>query len=711
MPGFVETGWLRMTLLILGALVSLVHIYFNTLTTLIDALPIPSTLLQNGIHFATFALLCVMVYPLSRGDLLAGRFRWTVIIDVLIGVLAAGTAIFLVLSEDAIYARGSTMTTTELGAAIILILCALELTRRTTGWIIPALIVIALTYVAFWGQYVPGVFGFRGLSLESVLFRSVYNDEGIFGTIALISSTFVFMFILFGAFLMRSGGGDFVIDMARAVAGRLVGGPGLVAVIASGLTGTISGSAVANSASTGVVTIPLMKKAGFRAKFAAGVEAASSTGGQLMPPIMGAGAFVMASYTQIPYTTIVAASVLPAILYFASVAFFVRVEAKKTGVVADTDDTVSFIDVMRRGGIAFLIPIVVLIALLIAGFTPTYAAGLAIISVVAASWLTPNKMGPKEVVEALALGARNMAMTAVLLCSVGLIVNVIATAGVGNTFSLMITEWAGSSLIIAIALIALASLILGMGLPVTAAYIVLGTLSAPALYNLIADGLIVEAMTNGTLVEQARAVMMLADPNALITLASPMSAAEAAALWEAVPIDLKGSVRDIALDPAAAATALLAAHLIIFWLSQDSNVTPPVCLTAFTVAAIAKTPPMATGVMSWKIAKGLYIVPLLFAYTPILSGDWGAAITVAGFALIGLYCFTAVLAGHMEKPVNLIERLLLAVAAILCLWPTTLAVHAAGAALAIGLMVINLRKPAAPATGEPSEPPATAETS
>ena len=167
--------------------------------------------------------------------------------------------------------------------------------------------------------------------------RSIYGDDGLFGNIARISSSFVFMFILFGAFLLRSGAGDFVIALAQAVAGRAVGGPGLVAVVASGLTGTISGSAVANTASTGVITIPLMKKAGFQPRFAAGVEAAASTGGQLMPPIMGAGAFVMASYTQIPYTTIVAVSFLPALLYFATVAFFVRIEARKAGLAA-TDE-------------------------------------------------------------------------------------------------------------------------------------------------------------------------------------------------------------------------------------------------------------------------------------------------------------------------------------------------------------------------------------
>ncbi|MEJ2520648.1 MAG: TRAP transporter fused permease subunit [Desulfuromonadales bacterium] len=456
-------------LIVLGVAISLMHIWFNVIAVL-------SSLWQNSLHFAGFALIASLVYPLRKDPTLVWR-----LLDVLLGLLAASSALYLIAMEDAIYARGVRLAPAEWVAGIILILCTLEFTRRVAGWFIPVLIIVALSYVGWWGQYISGVFKFAGLSPETIMFRSIYGDDALFGTIASISSTYVFMFILFGAFLLRSGAGEFVIDLARAVAGRMVGGPGLVAVMASGLMGTISGSAVANTASTGVITIPLMKRAGFPAKFAAGVESAASTGGQLMPPIMGAGAFVMATYTQISYNTIVLVSILPAILYYATVGFFVRIEAKRSHVTAMDDERVSAVDVFKKGGIVFLLPIGVLIGLLIYGFTPTYAAGISIIAVVVASWFSPNKMGPKAVIEAMSLGARNMVMTAILLCAVGLIVNVIATAGIGNTFSLMINEWAGHSLVIAIGLIALASLVLGMGLPVTAAYIVLGTLSAPAL--------------------------------------------------------------------------------------------------------------------------------------------------------------------------------------------------------------------------------------
>ncbi len=666
-------------LIILGVIVSIMHIWFNVFAVL-------SSLWQNALHFAGFALIAALVYPLRKEP----NLPWK-LLDMLLGVLAAGCAIFLIAREDAIYERGVQLATSEWVAGIILILCAIEFTRRVAGWFIPVLIILALSYVGWWGEHIGGVFKFAGLSPETILFRSIYGDDALFGTIARISSTYVFMFILFGAFLLRSGAGEFVIDLARAVAGRMVGGPGLVAVMASGLMGTISGSAVANTASTGVITIPLMKRAGFPAKFAAGVEASASTGGQLMPPIMGAGAFVMATYTQISYNTIVLVSILPAILYFATVGFFVRIEAKRSHVDALDSEQVSALEVFKKGGIVFMLPIGVLIALLIYGFTPTYAAGFSIIAVVVASWFSPNKMGPKAIIEAMALGAKNMVMTAILLCAVGLIVNVIATAGVGNTFSLMITEWAGHSMVIAIALIALASLVLGMGLPVTAAYIVLGTLSAPALHALIADSLLVDALVSGQIPEAAKAIFMIAAPDQLAAIGNPMTTEAARAIVDAIPVDLASMVRDAALSPHAMTYALLSAHLIIFWLSQDSNVTPPVALAAFTGAAIAGTKPMETGFQSWKVAKGLYIVPLLFAYTPLIGGSWTEVALIFVFALFGLYAFTASLQGFMEAKLRWPMRLLTLCCAVALLWPVAWPVHLAGMLVLIGLFIISFR--------------------
>ena len=666
-------------LIVLGVAVSLMHIWFNTLTVL-------SSLWQNSLHFAGFALIAALVYPLRKNPTLV----W-LLLDILLGVLAASSALYLIAMEDAIYARGVRLVPAEWAAGIILILCTLEFTRRVAGWFIPVLILIALSYIGWWGQHISGVFKFAGLSTETILFRSIYGDDALFGTIATISSSYVFMFILFGAFLLRSGAGEFVIDLARAVAGRMVGGPGLVAVMASGLMGTISGSAVANTASTGVITIPLMKRAGFPAKFAAGVESAASTGGQLMPPIMGAGAFVMATYTQISYNTIVLVSILPAILYFATVGFFVRIEAKRSHVDALDTEEVSALEVFKKGGVVFLLPIGVLIGLLIYGFTPTYAAGISIMAVIVSSWFSPNKMGPKAIIEAMSLGAQNMVMTAILLCAVGLIVNVITTAGVGNTFSLMINEWAGHSLVIAILLIALASLVLGMGLPVTAAYIVLGTLSAPALHGLIADGILVKNLVAGTIPETAKAIFMLAAPEHLAEIGNPMNTATARMIVDAIPVDMAGMVREAVLSEHTMTFALLSAHLIVFWLSQDSNVTPPVALAAFTGAAIAGTKPMETGFQSWKLAKGLYVIPLLFAYTPFIGGTLSGDLIIFFFALFGLYAFAAGLEGFMEAKLSILDRLLALGCAVALLWPTDWWIHMGGLVVLVVLFLKSFR--------------------
>lgn len=650
--------------------------------------PVLSELQRNAFHFAGFAFLAAVLYPMWGGRSGHPSPIW---IDLSLGLAVAASAVWLSMAENDIYDRGVKFALPDWIAAVICIIGAIELTRRVAGVIIPILIIISLSYVAFWGKYVGGVFAFPGLSPETVAFRSIYGDEAMFGTIARISSTTVFLFIIFGAFLLRSGAGEFVINMARAVAGKLVGGPGIVAVIASGLTGTISGSAVANTASTGVITIPLMKRAGFQPRFAGGVEAAASTGGQLMPPIMGAGAFVMASFTQVPYQHIVMVAALPALLYFLSVAFFVRIEARRHNLPPMPNEGQTIASAFKEGGASFIIPISILIGMLIAGFTPTYAAVFGILAVIASSWLTKKPMGPKAVFEAFVMGSKGMVLTAVLLCSVGLIVNVIATAGIGNTFSLMISSWAGGNILIALILIALASLVLGMGLPVTAAYIVLATLSAPALSGMISDQFVIAELAAGTLPEAAKAILLFGVPEQVELLSRDMTYAEAAGIIKTLPLEIAAPLRDLVVPPEVALSALLSAHMIIFWLSQDSNVTPPVALAAFTAAAIAKAPAMATGVASWKLAKGLYIVPVLFAYTPFLSGDWPAMIQVFLFGVIGIYGLSAALQGCMEKPFGWPMRALCLVAGLACIWPEAVWTNIAGAVAVIGLLVWNIK--------------------
>ncbi|NNE86935.1 MAG: TRAP transporter fused permease subunit [Silicimonas sp.] len=663
---------------------------------------------QNAIHFAGFAFLASMLYsPFgARSETTFARA-----FDLAYGLAVAAAALWIAWGENAVYDRtlavtGQSWQFTPLDwiAGFLLIFAAIDLSRRVSGWVIPILIVLSLSYILFLGGHLPGVFRAASLPVDDVLFRSLYNDEGMFGILADISSTNITLFMIFGGFLVVSGASNFVIEISKIVAGRIKGGAAFVAVISSALTGTISGSAVANTASTGVITIPLMKANGFRPQFAGGVEAAASTGGGIMPPIMGAGAFVMASYTGIPYGTIVAVSVVPAIIYFLSVAFIVRIEAMKYDAGAEIDMTVDRAK-MFSGGLVFVIPLTVMVWMLLSGVTPSYAACWAIASLIGTSWATsvlamilpkgtfkPVTMGPIKIGEALISGVRSSIMVAILLVSIGIMNNAIVTSGVGNGFSLMIAQWSQGSLVLAIALIAFASLVLGMGLPVTAAYIILAILTAPALAGLMADSLVVDALVVGISDPTQAALFFLVDHPLATQVGAGMSPEHAWSLVAAIPFELAVTIRPVLVDPAIQMTFLLTAHMIIFWLSQDSNVTPPVCLAAFAAAGIAGSRPMATGFESWKIAKGLYVVPLLFAYTPLISGDWHEVLQIGGFALFGVYATNALIQWYSEGPIGPVFAVMLVAGAVGAYWPLNWAANLAGAALVVTVIVLSGRR-------------------
>ncbi len=662
---------------------------------------------QNAIHFAGFAFLgSITLSPWGRRS----GTSWAWALDILYGLAVASAALWVAYAESGIYDRslsvtgqGWQFTVVDWVAGLLLIFACIDLSRRVSGWVIPILVILSLCYILFLGTMLPGVFRSASLPLDDVLFRTLYNDEGMFGILTSISVTNITLFMIFGGFLLASGASNFVIEIAKVVAGRIKGGAAFVAVLSSALTGTISGSAIANTASTGVITIPLMKANGFRPQFAAGVEAAASTGGQLMPPIMGAGAFVMASYTSIPYGTIVAVSVIPAILYFLSVAFIVRIEAVKYNAGEHIDLTVDRSKLIS-GGLVFILPLTVMIWLLLDGVTPAFAACWAIAALVLTSWATslwsifmpksqfkPVVMGPSKIVEAVVGGVRAAVMTAILLAAIGIMNNAIVTSGVGNGFSLMIAQWSQGSLALAIVLIALASLVLGMGLPVTAAYIILAILTAPALAGLMADGVIVEQLITGISDPTKSALFFLVDHPLALQVATGMTRAEAWELIRNTPFEIAVTIRPALVDPALQTTFLLTAHLIIFWLSQDSNVTPPVCLAAFAAAGIAGSRPMATGFESWKIAKGLYIVPLLFAYTPLISGEFLQVMQIGFFALFGIYATNALIQWYAEGPINPIIAGILVLGAVGAYWPLAWVQNGVGAALVIFAIVWSKR--------------------
>ena len=563
----------------LAIIISLFHLWVNTFGTI-------GEFWRNSLHLGMLGAIGFLIYPLRPKS----STSWSTIIDLGLSTLMLLSSAYFILVENALIERNLELTVIDSVVGIIAIILTLELARRTSGIVIPLLGVFFLSYILWWGKLLDGAFYFRGLRLTRVLYRMCFTDEGLFGTTTSISSTSVFMFVLFASFLLVGGGTDFIIKLARALTGKITGGSGLVAVVASGLMGTISGSAIANTVSTGSITIPMMKRTGFQADFAAGVETAASVGGQLMPPVMGAGAFIMSQWTGLPYQTIIGVAFLPAIMYFATVGFYVWLDAGKNRLRVVAEATAS-IPNLSKEGITFILPVTVLVGLLILGYTPTYSAGYSILAVIVGSWFSDRPMKLKDISDALALGAKNMVVTGILLVAAGLIIGTIATTGMSITFSQLLINLSGGNLLLALGSIALASLVLGMGLPVTAAYIMLAVLAAPALENM--------------------------------------------------------------------GISLLAAHLIIFWLSQDSNVTPPVCLAAYAAAGIAETSPLKTALSAWKLAKGLYIMPLLFAYTALIDGSWSERLLVFGFGLVGLFTLTAAIEGYCWRPLNGLSRIVL----------------------------------------------------
>ncbi|WP_166261888.1 TRAP transporter permease [Marinobacter salicampi] len=367
------------------------------------------------------------------------------------------------------------------GTALIM-----ELTRRLTGLALVIISLVFLVYV-FAGPYLPGFLGYPGLSVQR-FFSQVYTDAGVLGPTTAVSSTYIILFIIFAAFLQASKVGDYFVNFAFATAGRSRGGPAKVSIFASGLMGMINGTSAGNVVSTGSLTIPLMKKVGYSRKSAGAVEAAASTGGQIMPPIMGAGAFIMAEITGIPYTEIAIAAIIPAILYFASVYFMVDFEAARTGMRGMRKDELPQLRKLIKQVYLF-IPIIILIYALFQGYSVIRAGTLATVSAAVVSWLSPNKMGIRAILRALDL-ASIMAIQIIVVCAAaGVIVGVISLTGVGARFSSLLLGVAETSQLLALFFAMCISILLGMGMPTTAAYAVAASVVAPGLVQLGIDPL------------------------------------------------------------------------------------------------------------------------------------------------------------------------------------------------------------------------------
>ena len=436
--------------------------------------------LQRAVHLGFAMALSFLLYPTRKS--------WSRTklhpLDLVLAVLSAASPAYICICYQQLAMRSGIVTPVDLIMGVMGLLLVIEATRRVVGIPMVVVVLVFLAY-AFAGPYMPGVMAHRGLTVQQLIGHLYYTTEGIFGIPLGVSSTFIFLFILFGAYLESTGLGKFFIDLANAVAGWASGGPAKVAVLSSAFMGTVSGSSVANVAGTGSFTIPMMKKLGYRKEFAGAVEAASSTGGQLMPPVMGAAAFLMAEFVGAPYIEIVEAAVVPAMLYFAGLWLGVHLEAKRTNLKGVPRDQLpkAWLIFKERGHLA--LPLIVIVYLLVSGYTPMRAALVAIVlSILASSLRKSTRMKPIEIVNGLESGARNVLGVVIACAAAGIIIGVVTKTGVGLKLASGLLALSGGLLLPTMFFTMITSLILGMGVPTTANYVITSTIAAPALIQM-----------------------------------------------------------------------------------------------------------------------------------------------------------------------------------------------------------------------------------
>ncbi len=440
----------------------------------------PFALLFRNIHWMLLASLLFLLYPMSPRH----KGKQPGIVDVLLVLTSVFLGLYVWLNWTEIAARAGAPTLTDVVFGAIFVAVVLEAGRRTVGWPIVIVGLVFLTY-AYFGRAMPGLLRHRGYSFSRIFPYMYLTDAAVFGIPLGVSAKFILLFIIFGSFLERSGAGDFFRDLSFALTGRFVGGPAKAAVVFSGLMGSITGSSTANVVTTGTFTIPLMKKMGYHPAFAAGVEAAASTGGQILPPVMGAAAFVMAEWLSVPYAKVMTAAVVPAVLYFTATYFMVHFRSKREGLVGLPREDLPHLGATLKKGFYYFLPLIVLIFMLSSGHSPSRSVLYAILLTVPLSWIRKeSRMYPRDIMSALADGTMRALEVASACAVAGIIIGVVTMTGLGLKFSTLIVDLSRGHLILALPLTMISALILGMGVPTTAKYIIMATLVAPALVDL-----------------------------------------------------------------------------------------------------------------------------------------------------------------------------------------------------------------------------------
>lgn len=579
-------------------------------------------------HLAFVQLLAFLLFPPTKKSP-RNKLPWY---DIVLGLIGSACWMYVVINFQDLARRTGAFLPQDIIVGVIGILVLMESCRRIVG--IPILVIAsAFILYAFLGAYLPGFLNHRGYKLDRITAHLFYNTEGIMGVPLGACSTFIFLFILFGALLEKTGIGQFFIDTCNAIAGSASGGPAKVAVLTSALLGTVSGSSVSNTVGSGSFTIPMMKRLGYKSEFAGAVEAAASTGGQLMPPIMGAAAFLMAESLGLPYITIVKASIIPALLYFAGIFITVHLEAHKLGLKGlPREQLPKILPLLLKKGYMIL-PLVIIVVYLCMGRTAVYAAFMGIACCMLIGLITSivdvlagrqASFGVKDLLEVTTAAARNIISVAIACAMAGIIIGIVTLTGIGLKFGAGLISISGGVAIITLVLTMISSIILGMGAPTTANYLITSTITA-------------------------------------------------------------GAIIGLGFQP-------LAAHMFAFYFGIIADITPPVALAAIAGAAIAKGKPIKTAFNATKLAIGAFIIPYVFVFNPqmlMIDTSFLSALPIAVTALIGMFGISAALEGYAFRNSSIIERILFAAAGIMCILPNSFT-DFIGIFLLIGLIVFQL---------------------
>ena len=624
---------MRVLCVVFTVYVLIINNAFSFINSFLSLLSLPQIGLLNTlghlppqIHRSSFVALLLLytflLYPARKKDgVRVNHLPWY---DLILGVVGAACFLYYSFNFHTIVGQMATFTTLDFVVAVVGITILFIACFRVVG--LPLMVVVG-TFVAYayFGHLIPGIFGHAGYSARRIFTYLFYTTEGVIGTPIGVASTFIFLFLLFSAFLIRTGISALFIDLANAIAGRAVGGPAKVSVVVSALEGMVSGSSIANTVASGSFTIPLMKRLGYEKNFAGGVEAAASTGGQILPPILGAAAFLMAEITGIPFSQIALGALIPAILYFTCVFASVHFEAKKQGLrPVPAEEIPSFRSLLGR--LHLLLPLVFLIAFLATGATISRAAlGATLVAITVSFIRRDTRLSPSRFVDALEAGAKNSIGVGVACAMAGMIVGVVTLTGLGMTFAtsmIALADGIGNEavrMVVILFFCMLASLILGLGVPTTAKYLIMATITAPILVGL------------------------------------------------GIPV--------------------LAAHMFVFFFATDADITPPAGLAGYAAAAISGGTPMKTCLIAMRLAMAAYIVPYAFAFNPqmlFIDATVIGIVYIVVTSLIGIMGVAAGLSGYLARNLRHYERLLLIVGGILLINPN-LITDVIGAAIVIGL--------------------------